>query len=304
MTIRYFAAVVLLASACLPAEVLAQTKTWSVEPAPRDLVKSFSQRTGAIDVKQALAEPAVVQHIQAIQLSVKGKNFPRLSRANAKVVAANAVAECCVPYQTRNVSEVAGIDLEGPMHVKKSVAHPEDGPRLLAYSPPAGGCWTIQSYTRSVSTAGGTYDASHTAMPANFSFNTSSQYSATLQDTKNYVLTLKLKDKDIAIINAKLEEYTANYGSYAYAIQSSHGTVTHQARVYGTGTINPKTGHSWYHGYINTTEICCPAEVRDPNQLKTTLRAWVDEYVRTIPADPGPGPGPGPVRNLRNAPTN
>jgi hypothetical protein len=52
------------------------------------------------------------------------------------------------------------------------------------------------------------------------------------------------------------------------------GQVRHTARLKGRGWPN---GRSWYHGYVNVTEICCPPEVKDAGELKKTLKAWIDQ---------------------------
>jgi hypothetical protein len=42
-------------------------------------------------------------------------------------------------------------------------------------------------------------------------------------------------------------------------------------------------GRSWYEGVVNTTETCCPPEIKDPLALKAALAAWVNNTVNSLP---------------------
>jgi hypothetical protein len=229
---------------------------------------SMGNRPGA--EQQVVEAVAVKEAILSSIVTVKGMSFPRVQ----------TVRGCCQPYDTRSTTAGA-IDLEGPFHAKKEIALPPDGPTQMVYSDPSG-CWVVSTYNRTVFTAGGTYEASDDAQPANFNYLTATEYQSVLEDLKTYVLKFNISDKYKAELNAKLEELVKNYGSYANSITTSHPQVRHRARVWGTGRINLNQGHSWYHGILNVSETCSPPELRDKAALTKTLKAWADAVVKKI----------------------
>jgi len=206
--------------------------------------------------------------------SVKGREFPKLPpMMTAKT------AGCCQPGDTRNVNGVATIDLSSPKGMAKSQSVPSSGYMEAIYSPPLS-CWTISTYNRHVISANDPYEALTDAQPANFHYLTHSEYTSTLEEMKNYVAHLDIAGKYKADLSAKLESFVKSYSSYANDIQTSHGQVRHRARVLGRGMFN---GSSWYKAEMNTTEICCPLEVRDQNALRQTLKGWVDDTASKLP---------------------
>lgn len=250
----------LLSFGCLPPQAEAQSKSPQVKPAPQS--PSINQ-----DLR-------VKRIIDSSVSDVKGMHFPKIAPAQ------NAKTEgCCQPYDTRNVNGVAGIDISTPAGYNKNKFVPPEGPKERVYSPPTS-CWIISTYKRQVTDANVPYDASDDAQPANFHYVTSSEYQSVFEEMKNYVGSLNILDKYKVDFNLKLEEFVKNYGNYSNEIGTSHGQVRHTARVQGRGKFN---GSSWYRAVINTTEICCPAEVRDTGALRTTLKAWVDQTVKKLP---------------------
>ena len=63
-------------------------------------------------------------------------------------------------------------------------------------------------------------------------------------------------------------------------ISASHGTVIQKAVLSGAGAFNGRTA---YHGWINTIEVCAPAEVTDLSGLDQMFRSWVDGVVKKLP---------------------
>lgn len=216
------------------------------------------------------ARGAVQAAIAASTLTVAGRAFPKVALANAKT------QSCCNIGDVHSV-DVAKIALHGPKNDKKGAPTPP-APIEAVYSPP-GGCWVVQAYTRVTMSAAGAYQAWDDAQPANFNYNTSTVYNQELSSLKNYVGSLNIPDYVKADLNIKLEEFVKNYSSYANSISTSSQQVRHRAQTYGRGLFN---GSSWYEGYLNVKETCCPPEVRDPAALRQTLRAWVDGTVAKI----------------------
>lgn len=212
--------------------------------------------------------------IAASVITVKGREFPRIA-----TLATAKTGSCCEPGDTRSIGGVATIDLSSPKGMAKNKFVPSTGYTEAIYSPPLS-CWVIASYNRHVLSANDPFEALTDAQPANFHYLTSSQYTSTLEEMKNYVAHLNIADKYEGDLDAKLESFVKSYSSYANEIQTSHGQVRHRARVQGRGAFN---GSSWYKAEINTTEVCCPPELRDQGTLRQTLKAWVDSTSAKLP---------------------
>lgn len=208
-------------------------------------------------------------------LTVGGLSFPKVSPpANAKMASSQG---CCTPGETRTVN-VAEIDLSTPKGTPKNQYAPADGPDEKVHGVPP--CWVIVSYERVITEANPPYQAGVDDQPANFNYLTSTQYQAVYESLKDYVAKLNILDKYKAELLVKLQEFVKNYGSYSNSISTSHAQVRHKGRVQGRGWFN---GSSIYRAYIRVTEKCCPPQVYDAQQLKTTLQAWVDETASKLP---------------------
>lgn len=227
--------------------------------------------------ERTTATPEVQNVIAASVLRVQGREFPRLFGVSNK-------SGCCQPGDTRNVNGVATIDLSSPKGMAKNKYVPSSGYTETVYSPPLS-CWAVSTYSRHVISANDPFEASADAQPANFHYLTNTQFNSTLEEMKNYVANLNILDKYKVDIVAKLESFVKSYSSYANEIQTSHSQVRHRARVQGRGAFN---GSSWYKAEINTSEVCCPPEVRDANALKATLKEWVDETATSLDSTAGP----------------
>src|SRR6185436_85784 len=107
--------------------------------------------------------------IQATTLSIQGKAFPKISALGFSVQGA------CQPFETRHV-DVAKIDISGPPNDTKGKGTPITPVRAV-YSEPSP-YWTISSYSRIVLSTAGSYVASDNGVPPNYSYLTSTQFSA------------------------------------------------------------------------------------------------------------------------------
>lgn len=225
-------------------------------------------------------DQAASQAIEGSLIRVNGMVFPRVAPVGGSAAKNAFPSSCCQPGDTRAVTGVAEIGLSTPKGLAKSKYVPASGYSEAIYSPPLS-CWVISTYSRRVTDANDPYDVMTDAQPAQFSYLGKTEYDSTLNSTKSYVAKLNILDKYKADLNAKLEEMVKSYSNYSNSISTSHGQVRHRARVQGRGAFN---GSSWYKAHIDTTEICCPPEVRDAAQLGATLKKWVDETAAKLPS--------------------
>jgi hypothetical protein len=223
--------------------------------------------------------PSMAKIISDGTFVVKGMKFPRVANPPASLKSGSQQASCCTIGDTRTTTGKALIDISTAKGTKKTKYEPADGPAEAVYSPPSS-CWVISDYQRHITSANMPYTSSISATPANYSYVTSSQYEAVYQELKSYVLNLNILDKYKADILVNLSDFVRNYGSYSSSLSTSHGSVIHKARVQGAGAFN---GRTWYAADVNTTETCCPPEIRNSTDLKSTLRIWVDETVKKLP---------------------
>jgi hypothetical protein len=234
--------------------------------------------TAAAHAQLAKTDADAQRLIQSSVVTVRGMQFPKApTLTNAKTT-----ASCCQPGDSRSINGVAKIDLSTPKGLAKNKYVPSAGYTEAVYSPPLS-CWTISSYNRHVTDANNPYEAMDDAQPANFHYLTNQEFTSTLEEMKHYVATLNILDKYKGNLDAKLESFVKSYSSYKNEISTSHGQVRHKARVQGLGAFN---GSSWYHAEINTTEICCPPEIRDQSALRQTLKSWVDDTASKLPRGP------------------
>ncbi|MDB5072101.1 MAG: hypothetical protein JWM87_3212 [Candidatus Eremiobacteraeota bacterium] len=222
--------------------------------------------------------------IKASSIVYKGKLYPALKTpssgaAHKSSSAAASQNASCPIGSTIAFDQGAAIDLEGGNHKPTNQTW---GPDEEVYSPPNPD-YVIQSFGRTVSTAGGTYNAGTSQMPPNYSFTNSINYSTATNDLHNYVLSLNIPDVVKANLNTTINNTFSNYQSYAQTLGASAGTVKHHAQVWGTGVFNTSQGHSWYHGYIGGTLICAPAYLHDQALLEAGMKAWVNAVVSRLP---------------------
>jgi hypothetical protein len=249
----------------VPALTLAMVKDVGAKEAlPKATTEASTDSTGLT------AKPADLDI-----LVVKGKKFPKV----APIAGTKSMSSCCNLGDTRTTTGKAVIDIATAQGTKKTKYNPPEGPYEAKYSPPQS-CWVISDYQRVINSANPPYTAKVDAVPANYSYVTSSQYQSVYEELRNYALNLNILDKYKADIVANLSEFVQNYGSYASSISASHGSVVHTARVQGRGAFN---GSSGYNAHVNTTETCCPPEIRNASDLKTTLTNWINQRVAKLP---------------------
>lgn len=183
---------------------------------------------------------------------------------------------CCTIGETKQTNGVARLDMELPKNTNKNKTR---GPEESIYA--TSSCWVITGYQRFIeSQAGGSFSASEKVVPANYSYVSNSEYKKTFEDLRDYVLKANILDKYKADIILKLQTYVNNYSQYAQSLSVSNASVIHKAEIGGAGLFN---GRSWYKGYVNVTETCCPTEIRNPVDLASSLRLWTDDVLSKIP---------------------
>lgn len=229
--------------------------------------------TGTLAERPAVRPPSpqlMVQHaIAESTIEFNGKAFPRIS---AKVSARGASADvCCTLGQTRQRDVLFKTQYTGYNESKNK----QYGPDILIEGTDP--CWVISNYKRVELSAAGKFSASVSHQPANFHLLQSSTFSNEYQNVRSYILSLDIPDFVKAALEAKADVFVKNYSSAAQSISTSNAIVQHVVTLWGAGWGN---GRSWYDGYVNITETCCPPEVRDSAALRTTLRAWVDETAK------------------------
>jgi hypothetical protein len=183
---------------------------------------------------------------------------------------------CCTIGETKQTNGVARLDMELPKGTNKNKTR---GPEESIYA--TSSCWVITGYQRFIeSQAGGSFSASEKVVPANYSYISNSEYKKTFEELRDYVLKANILDKYKVDIILKLQTYVSNYSQYAQSLSVSNASVIHKAEIGGAGLFN---GRSWYKGYVNVTETCCPTEIRNPVDLNLSLRAWTDDVISKIP---------------------
>lgn len=221
------------------------------------------------------------QAIASTTFTRSGRLLPVIPLEPNSAKSASQGGASCELYDTTSFTGAA-IDLESGNHVKTNVYYPPAGPQVEIYSPPNAD-WVVQSYSRTVTTAGPPYQAGDSAFPAGYSFLSSGNYSAVTNTVQSYVASLNIPNKAKIDINANLATMISNISSYSMSIGASHGTVKHNAQIQGTGVFNTTTGHSWYHGYISGTLICAPGYLHDQAALIARLKGWVNQVVSRLP---------------------
>jgi hypothetical protein len=256
--------------------------TATVVPSPVNAQSASAQTKPASDQAQTDLDAQARQIFNDSVLQVGGMLFPKIAQPTdqaAKTAGAAVQTQSCCNLGATRKQDVASIDIMSPNNMPKKQEYPSDGPVQAIYSPPLN-CWVISSYSRVVTSANSPYYAFDDAQPPGFKYVTNSEYQNSLESLKSYVGSMNILGKYKADLNLKLEEFVKNYASYSGLLSTSHGQVRHTARLKGRGWPN---GRSWYKGYINVTEICCPPEIRDAAQLKMTLKAWIIATVLKLP---------------------
>lgn len=258
-------------------ETTAQT---TITEANREISKAES----AVRAGQGRGDGAggVREAILANTILRGGKRYPKMPTIAAGKRSSDGVLASCEIGDLMSVTNVASINLQGPKKAKKDVAHPPTGPMDQMWSPPNTD-WVIQSYSRVITSKGGTTADSDTAVPSGYSSNAAGSYNTVRQATHDYVLSLSIPDIIKAELNAQIDTMVSNTGSYTSSLTASHGSVRHLAQVWGTGVANFSQAHSWYEGHINAQLICAPAYLRDPNVYLSRLKQWVDSTVASLP---------------------
>ena len=173
---------------------------------------------------------------------------------------------------------VASINLASGNHQKQNIATPPGAPQVAIYSP-KNADWLIQFYSRHVDSANGTFVASDSASPANYSFTNSVDYSAISSNMQSFVASLGLNSQQVASLNAQIQTYLFNYQAYLNSISNSNGAVHHTAQVWGAGVFNVNAGRSLYTGWINGWLVCAPAFLHDQAAIEARLKQWVQRVL-------------------------
>ncbi len=112
--------------------------------------------------------------------------------------------------------------------------------------------------------------------------NTSEDYKKVDRDIKNYVIGLDVPKAVKANLNAKIDEYNANFKNMGDSLISSHGGFLLTTTVNGTGVFNFKNPFSWINGTFAMTETCVPPQLTDSKLLLESYKAWVNNTVASI----------------------
>jgi hypothetical protein len=239
-------------------------------PAPAGAQSAQRTRAGAEAAQAAAAQDPDMQAIQNGILTVAGRHFPKVLMPNAK----SNGQSCCTVGDTRNQEVIKFYHEEAGVSPQGKVTYEGTTP----YSPPST-CWVISSYgLTDVSIRGASRHLS--AVPGGYSFVTSNQYQQVYDSMKDFVMNLNILDKYKIELLAHLQEFTNNYAAYSQSLSASHGSVLLYVKMESQGKYN---GRSWYEGIVNTTETCCPPEIKDPLALKTALTTWVNNTVNSFP---------------------
>lgn len=275
-----------LAAAVRGGAALAAFIPATVSAAPAPVAMPAAAPAAAVSSRSADARTVADLNaaIKASSIVYKGKLFPSLKTpssgaAHKSSSAAATQSASCPIGSTIGFNQGAEIDLEGGNHKPTNQTW---GPDEEVYSPPNPD-YVIQTFGRTVTSAGGTYNAGTSQMPPNYSFTNSINYSTATNDLHNYVLSLDIPDVVKANLNTTINNTFSNYQSYAQTLAASAGSVKHHAQVWGTGVFNTSQGHSWYHGYIGGSLICAPAYLHDQGLLESGMKAWVNDVVSRMP---------------------
>lgn len=238
-------------------------------PAPAVVKGESASKSSAATV--ALLNEAV----KSTSITVKGRTYPQLKSPSA----AKSSSASCQLGSTMGFDQGAAIDLEGGTHRPTNETW---GPDVAVYSPPDPD-YVILSFNRTVTSAGGVYNAGTSQMPPNYSFSNSVNYSTATANLHNYVFSLDIPDVIKTNLNAYINNSFSNMQSYAQSLSASSGTIKHHGQVWGAGKYNFNVGHSWYHGYLGGTLICAPAYLHDQAQMEAAMRGWVDNIIKRLP---------------------
>ena len=217
---------------------------------------------------------AAQKAIDANIVKVEGKSFPKalaLTTGPATNAISSPQSSCCTPGETRKRDVLFFKQYTG----KNENKNKQYGPYNMVEG--TNKCWVISAYQRVEMSAAGKFGVNVSHQPAGFHLNQSSTYTNEYQNIRSYLLTLKLPKNVEATIDAKLNEFVKNYTTFSQTIDTSHAIVQQSVTLWGAGIGN---GRSWYEGYVNITETCCPPEVRDAQALRVTLKAWVDDTAK------------------------
>ena len=215
----------------------------------------------------AAAQKAIAENV----VKTGGKEFPKPAALATTAGGPVPPSSCCTPGETRRRDVLFYKHYTG----KNENKNKQYGPYRLVEG--LNNCWVISAYQHVEMTAAGKYSAGVSHQPAGFKLNQSETYNSEYQNVRNYLLTLNLPKNVQATIEAKLNEFVKNYSAFSQSIDTSHAIVQHNVTLWGAGLGN---GRSWYEGYVNITETCCPPELRDGAALRSTLKAWVDETAK------------------------
>lgn len=113
-------------------------------------------------------------------------------------------------------------------------------------------------------------------------FNSKQDYIMAQRKANEYVVGLDIPEAVKANLNAKIDEFSANYQTVGDQLMSSHNGFLVTTTVSGTGLFNLKDPYSWVHGSFAITETCVPPEVSNPALLEKAYVAWVNSTVASI----------------------
>ncbi|WP_350655710.1 hypothetical protein [Psychrobacter sp. S1-30-MNA-CIBAN-0213] len=112
--------------------------------------------------------------------------------------------------------------------------------------------------------------------------NRKQDYIVAQKKANDYVVGLDLPEIVKTNLNAKIDEFSANYQTVSDQLMSSHNGFLVTTTVSGTGFFNLKDPYSWVHGSFAITETCIPPEVYNPDLLEKAYIAWVNSTVASI----------------------
>ena len=222
----------------------------------------------APQAQEQMLTDATKKIINQSVITTGNKDFPKVA---ALSTSGGPTLSCCTPGQTRSRDVLPFSQYTG----KNENKNKQYGP--YTHVEGSDSCWVISDYKRVDKTAAGKYQIAVSHQPANFHLILASSYTNEYQNIRNYLLTFNLPKNVQGQIEAKLSEFVKNYSAYSMQIDTSHAIVQQTVILWGAGMFN---GRSWYEGYVNITESCCPPEVRDVNALDTVLRTWVNDVVK------------------------
>ncbi len=195
-----------------------------------------------------------------------------LVQASGKIYPKTASASCCQLGETRSRDVLFFTMFTGKNEAKNKQFGPFNAVEGVDT------CWMITNYQRVDKSAAGKFMTTVSSQPAGFHFVSSSEYTNEYNAAHNYLLSLNLPKSLEASLEVKLSDIVKNYSSAAQSIDTNRAVVQQGVTLWGAGAFN---GRSWYDGYVNITETCCPPEIRDSAALKKMLKTWIDSTRKT-----------------------